>query len=73
MGKRGVPVVNLGSLRIRDDLGKKVLLMLEDPTKPGRTKYGEMRKYIEGLIANDMHKRQAISDDLLKEVMSNVE
>lgn len=68
---KGMPCIPLCNLRIREDLGKKVLLMLEDPTKPGRTRYGAMRKYMETLIAEDMRKRSAISEDLLEEILND--
>ena len=69
MGQVKVDVIVLGQLRVRRDLGEKVLAMLEDPLKQGRTKYGEMRKYMERLIAEDLHKRAAVSDELLKEIL----
>lgn len=65
-------VIVLGQCRIRKDLGEKVKMLLEDPVKPGRIEYGSLKKYLEMLIAKDLRERQAISDELLEEILKDV-
>ncbi len=69
MAKQNTPAVTLGLIRVREDLGDKVFALLEDPMKPGRIKYGSMRVYLEKLIAKDLAEREAITSELLNEIL----
>jgi hypothetical protein len=69
MAKQTTPTKTLGLVRVREDLGEKVFSLLEDPMKPGRIQYGSMRLYLEKLIARDLREREAISDELLNEIL----
>lgn len=69
----GEGVVVLGNIRVRKDLGDLVLALLEDPTKPGKVKYGSMRMYLERLIAKDMRERQAIAKDVLDDILASTD
>lgn len=69
MAKQTTPTRTLGLVRIRKDLGDKVFDLLEDPMKEGRIQYGSMRVYLEKLIARDLREREAISDELLNEIL----
>lgn len=67
MSKEDVTV--LGQCRIRTDLAEKVKILLEDPVKPGRIRYGALKDYLEVLIAKDLQQRKAISEELVKEIL----
>ena len=69
--RRQPPTATIGVVRINKKLADKVLLLLEDPLKPGTTQYGAMKTYLEKLIAKDLHERDAIADELLQEILAN--
>lgn len=71
MARQNVPAVSLGLIRIREDLAQKVFTLLEDPMKPGRIKYGSMRVYLEKLVARDLAEREAITSEVLNEIMES--
>ena len=67
----GIGVVDLGRIRLRKELGDKVMLLLEDPLRPGKIKYGSMRNYIEKLVAKDLSERGALAEDVLKCILES--
>lgn len=73
MPKQTVPATNLGLLFIREDLANKVEMLLEDPRRPGKRKYGALRVYLEKLIAKDMAERNAIARDVLNDILGTEE
>lgn len=58
-------------LYLREDLAKRVDLLLADPANPGRIKYGALKTYLEGLIAKDLAGRSTLGEDLLAELQMN--
>lgn len=64
-----VPTRKLGNPDIRADLADKVFDLLEDPARPGRVKYGSMRKYLERLVAEDLVRREAVAKGVLDEIL----
>lgn len=72
MARQKTKAVALGVFRIREDLAEKVLTLLEDPMRPGNTRYGAMREYLERLVAEDMHRREALSDEVLQEILEGM-
>lgn len=63
--------IDLGRCRVREDIGEKILALLEDPMNPGKTKYGAFKALLERLFAQHLHELEAISDDKLKELLEN--
>lgn len=72
MSKKAAPCRVVGTLRIREDLADKICILLEDPVKPGKLGYGKLKDYLETLIAKDLREREAISEELLEEILNNV-
>ena len=72
MGKRKAPGRQF-KITIREDLAKKLDVLLEDPLQPDRMQYGAMRKYLEKLIAKDMHERKAMSAETLDKMLDEIE
>lgn len=63
--------VNLGMARVRKDVGERIFKLIEDPAKPGRVQYGALKTLLEKLFAQHLKEMDAISDDVLKEILED--
>jgi len=62
--------LDLGRCRVRSDIGEKIQMLIEDPINPGKTQYGALKHLLEKLFAQHLREQEAISDDVLKEILA---
>lgn len=55
-------------LYLREDLAKRVDLLLGDPNRPGRLRHGSLKAYIESLILKDFRDRTHLGNDVIDSI-----
>lgn len=55
-------------LYLREDIAKRVDLLLGDPNNPGRLKHGALKAYIEKLVLDDLKDRAHFGADVLESI-----
>ena len=72
MGRpRKQEAIDLGRCRVRRDIAEPIALLLEDPAKPGKPKYGALKLLLEKLMAKHLREMEAITDELLEEILKD--
>lgn len=72
MGRRRVDSVQF-NCRLNRELHEKMQRFLEDPMKPGKVKHGSVAALLNKLLAEYFIEREAITEDLLKEMQYEFE
>ena len=72
MGRRKTNNVHF-NCKMNREIKVKLDRLLEDPLRPGKVKHGAMAAYMNKLVAEDLARREALTEEFLKEMQDEYE